>query len=268
MADKEPDPVLLEKHDGMGVITFNRPHKANALRLADYELYLERVNDCDRDDDVRVIIVTGAGEKYFTVGDDFTDYANPEVAKFRDLSPLERHNYVFPMNEVGRVLWNSDKPSIAAINGACMMPELIWWCDLRIMAEGASILERNIHIGVTPGCGGTQLMTRLVGRARALELLLLGEPIGAEDALRLGVVNKVVPLAELMPAAEEWAKKIMRASPTAAALARFAVNASQDVPLEWGMQLEKFASYSSELTGDIWKMADEFMKAKAEKKSS
>ncbi len=256
------DGVILEKRESVAVITFHRPHKANALRFGDYERYAEAVEECDEDDDVRVIIVTGAGDKYFTVGDDYTDYDSPDTARFRAMNAYERQRYTDPVNAAGRRLWNSPKVSIAAINGACLMPDLIWWMDFRIMAEGAVIAENQVRLGVAPSGGGTQLLSRTVGRSKALEVLLLGESVSADEALRLGLVNAVVPPAELMATAERWAKRIVDSPAAAVAMTKLAVGASQDTSLEWGMRLEKFGSYVSELTGDVWKRTEEFVKRK------
>lgn len=262
MTDTSVATILLEKRDGLGIITINRPEKANAMRFAEYELYAERVRDCDESSDVQVIVITGAGEKYFTVGDDYTDYTGEKIMRLREMDAVERHRHEYPNVEAGLRLWRSPKPSIAAINGACLMPEFIWWTDLRIMAEHATIAENHVLVGVTPSVGGTQLLPRLVGRARALQVLLLGQPIAADEALRLGLVNAVVPLDELMPTAQLWAARMMKATPAAIAMTKLAVNAAQDTPLEWGMHLEKFGSYSSELCADIWKRTEDFIKAK------
>lgn len=262
MTASSEETVLLEKRDGLGIVTINRPKKANAMRLADYDAFTDRVRECDESSDVRVIIITGAGEKYFTVGDDYTDYTGDEIMRMREMNAFERHRHEYPNVEAGLRLWRSAKPSIAAINGACLMPEFIWWTDLRIMAEHATIAENQVLIGVTPSVGGTQLLPRLVGRSRALEILLLGERITAAEALQLGLVNAVVPLDELMPMAESWAARLMKSTPAAIAMTKLAVNAAQDAPLEWGMHVEKFASYTSELSADIWKRTEDFIKAK------
>lgn len=257
--------VALEQRDGLAVVTFNRPHKANAMRLADYQRFAELMRQCDADPDVRVIVITGAGEKYFTVGDDYTDYDSEHMASFRGMNAYERTRHLDPVNEAGRILWNSPKVSIAAVNGACMMPDIVWWTDLRIMAEGAVLTENQVRLGVAPSCGGTQILPRLAGRTKALEVLLLGEPLTAEEALRVGAVNAVVPLADLMPTAERWAKRIMESPEAAVAMTKLAVNAAQDMPLEWGTRIERFGSYVSELTSDIWSKTAEFVQHKGGK---
>jgi enoyl-CoA hydratase/carnithine racemase len=256
------DGVTLALDGSVAVITFDRPEKANALRLADYERYLELVKHCEQDPQVRVVIVTGAGDKYFTVGDDYTDYDSEHMAEFRARNAYERMAHLDPVSAAGRILWNSPKISIAAVNGACMMPDILWWSDLRIMADTATLNEHQVGLGVAPSCGGTQLLPRLAGRAKALEVLLLGAPLTAQEALRHGVVNAVVPLAELMPTARQWAERIVASPEAAVAMTKLSVNASQDLPLEWGARLERFGSYVSELTSDIWERTAEFVKAK------
>lgn len=255
----ELDAITLDRKDGIGVIRINRPEKANSLRYRDYELLRDRIREVDEDDEVRVIVLTAAGDKHFTVGDDWTDYASPEVSRFRDMPVLERHRLEFPLIDAGRRLWNSTKPSIAAINGACVLPEILWWCDFRVMAEHATIVERNVRVGISAGCGGTQLVVRLFGRATAMRVMLVGEPIDATEAFRLGLVHEVVPKGQVLGAAERLAGSLLESPATAVAMTKLSVNAAQEASLEWGMQVEKMGSYLSELTGDIWKVAESFM---------
>ncbi len=259
------DAVLLERRDGMGIVTFNRPNKANAMRLSDYEHYAELILECLADPDIRVIVITGAGDKYFTVGDDYTDYDSEHMAAFRGMNAYERARHLDPVNATGRALWDSPKVSIAAVNGACMMPDLLWWTDLRIMAETAVLAENQVRLGVSPSGGGTQILPRLTGRAKALEILLLGEPLSATQALQIGAVNAVVPLPDLMPTVERWARRIMESPEAAVAMTKMSVNASHDMPVEWGTRIERFGSYVSELTSDVWAKTAELVRQKGGK---
>lgn len=248
--------------DGIAVITINRPQKANSLRISDYYLLADRVREAIADEAARAIVLTAAGDKYFTVGDDFSDYGSEETKRFTELSILGRRTTEFPVVQAGKLLWNAPKPVIAAINGSTMLPELLWWCDFRIMAEHATIVERNVRVGVAPGCGGTQLTTRLFGRAVALRLAMLGEPLTAAEAYRLGVVNEVVPTGRALDAALDWGRRMLAAPATALAMAKLSVNAAQEMSLDQGLQMEAMSSYLSELTGDVFKVAESFMKDK------
>jgi enoyl-CoA hydratase len=197
-----------------------------------------------KDPAIRAAILTGAGEKAFVAGADISEVAA--------LSPVEMREFARRGQQVFRMLETSSKPSVAAINGYALGGgmELAMACTVRFAAENARLGQPEVKLGLIPGYGGTQRLPRLVGRGRALELLLAAEPVTAAEAYRIGLVNAVVPQAELLHYCRAWLGKVLAHAPVALALVLEAVDAGLDIGLEEGLRLEAAAFGISAATED------------------
>ncbi len=224
--------LLIEKRNRIALVTINRPDKLNALNaLAKSELKAA-FEAIQGDREIDVVVVTGSGEKAFVAGTDIKELTQLDVQSGKSFS--EGGQSVLNMIE------NLGKPVIAAVNGYALGggTELALACHIRIASENAKFGQPEVNLGIIPGYGGTQRLARLVGNGRALELILSGDQIDAQEALRIGLVNKVVPLAELMKCAEALAVKIAGKGQIAVRLAMQAVNATNELPLSAGQALE------------------------------
>jgi len=224
--------VRVENREGVLVMTVDRPKVLNALNAQTVE-EIGRVFAAAREDEsVRAVIVTGSGEKAFVAGADINELAQNNPISGKETS--ERGQFIFSQIE------RFPRPVIAAINGFALGGgcELALACHIRIASEKAQIGLPEVSLGIIPGYGGTQRMARLLGKAKALELVCTGERIPAAEAERIGLVNKVVPHEELMSAATELAKKIMSRSPVAVRAAIEAINVGSEMPFEEGQFLE------------------------------
>jgi enoyl-CoA hydratase len=210
--------LLLERSGGVAIITVNRPKVLNALNTATLDELRRTILALKADDDVRAIILTGAGEKSFVAGADINELAVQ--------SPTSGREHAIRGQHVLDLIEHLGKPVIAAVNGYALGGgcELAMACTIRLAAEGARLGQPEINVGIIPGYAGTQRLARLVGRGRALEILLTGEPIGASEAYRLGLVNRVVPAAELMTEARKLAELLAAKAPIAVRYVIDAVN--------------------------------------------
>ena len=226
------DNVKTENRDGILVITIDRPKVLNALNAQTVAEIGEAFEAARNDDSVRCVILTGAGEKAFVAGADINELAtmNPITGK----AVAERGQRIF--NAIERF----PKAVIAAVNGFALGGgcELALACHIRIASEKAQLGLPEVSLGIIPGYGGTQRMARLLGKGKALELILTGDRITAVDAERIGLVNKVVPADQLMSAAEELARKIMSRGPLAVRCAIEAVMSGSEMPFAEGQTLE------------------------------
>ena len=224
--------LLYDKRDGVAFITINRPRVLNALNRRTLEELDACLRDFHADDAVRATVLTGAGEKSFVAGADINELAV--------LSPVAGRDYgLFGQSVLDRIE-RGGKPVIAAINGFALGGgcELAMACHLRLASENAKFGQPEVKLGLIPGYGGTQRLSRLVGKGRALQHVLIGDPISAEEAYRIGLVNAVVSAAELLPTAEAWAKKIAANAPLAIRFAIEAVNHGLEMTLPEGLYLE------------------------------
>jgi enoyl-CoA hydratase len=226
--------ILYELKNNIGYITLNRPQFLNSFNKKSIDQLVDILTLWKDADNCRVIIITGAGDKAFSAGADVNTFIE-EVAK-----PLGGREW----SRYGQVAFNIfdrlGKPSIAAINGLAIGGgfELALVCTFRIASQKAKFGFSEISLGFLPGWGGTSRITKLIGKSKAAEIVLTGEFIDAEEALRIGIVNKVVAPEELIPASEALAHKIIRNSPIAVKVALEAIHYAQYQPLEEALILE------------------------------
>ena len=224
--------VLYEVDGSTAWITLNRPEKRNAqsdeLRT-EMSLALERAG---LDPDVHVVVITGAGDQAFSAGADIDEFPTRQLVDGVANKARRRPH------ETIRVL---PKPVVAMVNGLALGGgcELVLAADLAIAADTAQFGQPEIRVGVIPGCGGTQVLPRLMGETRAKEFIFTGRMMDAEEALSYGIVNKVVPAVELRAATEKLVSDLLRNSPAILKIAKMAVNKSLDLPLTVGMDYER-----------------------------
>lgn len=223
--------IKLEKRDAVAVLTINRPDKLNSLNSQVHTEGVAALDELKTDESVRVLVITGAGEKSFIAGAD--------ISEFADQTPVTERNLFY-----GRSLFNSldsfPKPVIAMINGFCLGGgnELAMACDLRTASDKARFGQPEINLGIIPGGGGTQRLTKLIGETKAMELILTGDMIDAQAALNFGLVNYIYPLDELETKTIELANKIAEKSPIALQLAKEAVKLASRSNLDEGLRRE------------------------------
>jgi enoyl-CoA hydratase len=224
--------LLVERDGPVAIVTINRPKVLNALSALTLDELRRSVLELKHDASVRVVIITGAGDKAFVAGADINEIAAQTATGGRDLALRGQH--------VLDLIENMGKPVIAAINGYALGGgcELAMACTLRIAADTARLGQPEINLGLIPGYAGTQRLPRLVGAGRALELLLTGDPISAEEAHRIGLVNRVVPAASLMTETRTLAATLATKPPIAVRYIIDAVHKGLQMPLAEGQVLE------------------------------
>jgi enoyl-CoA hydratase len=229
---------------GIALLTVNRPEKLNALSSAVIGELGEAFDRVATDPAVRAVIVTGAGEKAFVAGADISELAA--------LSAYEARGFSQRGQEVFRALETCGKPSVAAVNGFALGGglELAMACTVRFASENAKLGQPEVKLGIIPGYGGTQRLPRLVGRGRALELLLSGDPIPAAEAHRIGLVNAVTTQAELQDFSRAWLAKVLANGPLALGLVMEAVDTGLGCALDEGLRFEASAFAVSSATED------------------
>ncbi|MEH7113230.1 enoyl-CoA hydratase-related protein [Neobacillus niacini] len=229
----EFDNILVKEEMEIGFIIINRPELRNALNLETL-LEIEQALDHLRiNQEIRVVIFTGAGEKSFAAGADISQLNKRTMIEA--LGPNMTATY--------RKIEEFEKPTIAAINGFALGGglELALACDIRIASYNAKVGLPEVGLGIIPGAGGTQRLTRIVGKGKAMDLILTGDIITAEEAERIGLISKAVPLDELMEKVKEYANRISLKGPLALRLAKAAVNHGADIGMETALYLEKLS---------------------------
>jgi enoyl-CoA hydratase len=224
--------LLYEKRDRIGFITFNRPKVLNALNRKTMEELRDILITAREDDEVRVLILAGTGEKSFVAGADIGELAVQTPVSGKETAAFGQG--------VLQLLETIGKPSIAAINGFALGGgcEVALACSMRLASKTAKLGQPEVKLGIMTGYGGSQRLARLCGKGVALELCLTGEMISAEEALRIGLVNHVYEPADLLPAAEALAKKIIANAPLSVKFTMEAIERGTEMPLAEGQYLE------------------------------
>jgi enoyl-CoA hydratase len=226
------DNVRTENKDGILIITIDRPKVLNALNAQTVGEIGEAFEAARHDASVKCVILTGGGEKAFVAGADINELAQ--------MTPISGKATAEKGQRVLRAIERFPKPVIAAVNGFALGGgcELALACHIRVASENAKLGLPEVTLGIIPGYGGTQRMARLLGKGKALELILTGDRIGAEEAERIGLVNRVVPADQLMATCEEMARKIATRGPLAVSAAIEAVMSGSDMSFDEGQVLE------------------------------
>ena len=216
--------LLLERDGGVAILTINRPKVLNALNSQTLDELRRAILELKADESVRALVLTGAGEKSFIAGADINELATQ--------SPVSGREHAMTGQHVLDLIEHMGKPVIAAINGFSLGGgcELAMACTIRIAADTAKLGQPEINLGLLPGYAGTQRLTRIVGRGRALELLLTGDQITAQEAHRLGLVNRVVPAADLLAEAKKLAATLAAKAPIAIRYILEAVHKGVEMP--------------------------------------
>ncbi len=231
-----PDPVLFEARDNIAVLTLNRPEKLNALSYTVNDRLMQLLDRVERDDRLRAVVLTGAGDRAFSAGADIHEFSE----SIREGTEIAVRDFVRRGQNMTARMEAFGKPIIAAVNGiafggGCEITEAV---HLAVASEKAVFAKPEINIGIPPTFGGTQRLPRLAGRKRALELLLTGDPFSPEKAYEMGLVNRVVPHDDLMPATFALASRILRHSPIPAAGIITAVTRGLNMTIAEGLQME------------------------------
>jgi enoyl-CoA hydratase len=224
--------ILLEKKNSIAYVTVNRPKVLNALNMATMEELRAAFHDIKNDEAIRVVILTGSGEKAFVAGADIGELAQQDAVSAK--------TYAHRGQNVLNLIENLGKPVIACINGFALGGgcELALACTMRIASDNAKLGQPEVKLGIIPGYGGSQRLPRLVGKGLAMQMVLAGEVITAQEAHRIGLVNEVTAAADLIPRAEAIAAKIIANAPLAVQYALEAVNKGMEMTLAEGLFLE------------------------------
>jgi enoyl-CoA hydratase len=236
--------LLTELEDGILTITINRPQVLNALNTETLSELRMAIKEAGETEEVKAVIITGAGEKSFVAGAD--------IAQMRDLEVLEGRTMTILGQDVFTEIENLDKPVIAAVNGYALGGgcELAMACDIRIASEKARFGQPEVNLGIIPGYGGTQRLPRLIGKGRAKYYIFTGEMMTAQEAFNFGLVDKIVAPEDLMTKAREVAKTIMAKAPIAVMMAKRAINRGLDMDLASGIAYETEAYTTTFATWD------------------
>ena len=224
--------LLTKKGEGIGWVTIHRPDKLNAMNVETIEELRAAFREFGENPEVKAVILTGAGEKAFIAGADIKEFVHLDAEKGRE--------YASRGQALTATIEDFAKPVIAAINGYALGggTEFALACHIRLASENAKLGQPEVKLGIIPGYGGTQRLARLVGKGKAMEMILSGRIITAAEAQDIGLVNKVVPAAELLSAAEAMAKEIIANAPLALAYSIEAINHGLDRSLAEGLKLE------------------------------
>lgn len=224
--------IILKKDGAIGILSINRQNALNALNTEVLSEISKAVDELIRDEEVNVFIVTGEGRAFV---------AGADILEMKDLNSEQARKFAQAGLDVFRKIELCEKPSIAAVNGYALGGglELAMSCDIRIASNYAKFGQPEVGLGITPGFGGTNRLQRLVGIAKAKELIFTADVIGAEEALSIGLVNKVVKAEDLMNEAMRMANKIVQNAQPAVRYSKVAINRSAEVDIETGMEIEK-----------------------------
>jgi enoyl-CoA hydratase len=232
MSPMEYQLIIYEKKGNAAIITINRPKLMNALNTLVATEMRDAMADAEADENVRVVVITGAGDRSFCAGAD--------IGELAVLSGVQARDFSLKAQLLTTLIEGIRKPVVAKINGLCLGGgnEVAMSCDFRIASDKAMFGQPEINLGILPGMGGTQRLTRLIGKTKAIEMNMLGEMISAAEAYRLGLVNKVVPAAELDKAVDEVVEKLASKGPIALGLVKLAVNNGRDMDINRALYYE------------------------------
>jgi enoyl-CoA hydratase len=224
--------ILVDKREGIGYVTVNRPKVLNALSIKTVMELMDAFESLGKDDDVAAVILTGSGEKSFVAGAD--------IPEFMELNPDGARDYAVRGQKLLLAIERLGKPVIAAVNGFALGGgcEIAMACTMRVASENAKLGQPEVTLGLIPGYGGTQRLPRLVGKGTAYEMILTGDPIDAATAEKIGLVNRVVPQAQLIEECEKIAKRIAKRAPLAVKYCLEAVDRGLNMSLGDGLALE------------------------------
>lgn len=224
--------IIYEKSEGVATITINRPDALNAFNADVVNEVIQALEDVRADENVRVVVLTGAGEKAFSAGADIKAMKGMNALKARELSQMGE--------KLCSTIENLEKPVIAAINGYALGGglEVAMACDLRIASENAKMGQTEINIGLIPGWGGTQRLTRLIGMTKAKELIFTGKMIDAKTAEQLGLVNMVVSQDKFREVVRQFALELAQKAPVALKVAKALINKGSEINLDAAIALE------------------------------
>ena len=227
------DLLQIKINKGWGVIKINRPKALNALNRKVLEELNKSIKELNKKNEIKAIVITGKGKKAFVAGAD--------IAAMKSMNSFEAEDFAKLGQDTFSLIENCPKPIIAAINGFALGGgcELAMACDLRIAADNAKFGQPEITLGIIPGFSGTQRMPKLIGEAKAKELIFTGENINADEAVKLGLINKKVSQEELMEEVKNLVKKIIDKSPLIMKLAKESINVGMHMDIEKGSDLEK-----------------------------
>lgn len=225
--------ILVEKEEQIGLIKINRPEVRNALDAQTLSEISHALEVLENDESVGVIVLTGNGEKSFAAGAD--------IKQLREKAPSDA--LIPGMSGVYRQIENCTKATIAAVNGYALGGgcELAMACDIRIAADHAKFGLPELNLSIIPGAGGTQRLARIIGKGRALDMILTGEMLTAKQAEDIGLVSKAVPMKDLLPAVKAKAEKILAKGPFAVRMAKLVINRGFDTDMETALIIEKLA---------------------------
>lgn len=226
--------LQVEKDGEITLITINRPDKLNAMNLAVMDEFITVLDGLEKDSS-KVIIITGVGQKAFSAGAD--------IEYMSKIGSVEAEKYALRGHEVLNKIESIEKPVIAAINGYALGGgcELALACDIRFASSNAQLGQPEVTIGICPGWGGTQRLLRIIGPARAKDLIFTGRKIVAEEALSMGLINKIFPTENLIPESKKYAKNITKNSSFAIGKSKMLVNRGIDTNLDTGLKLEIYS---------------------------
>ena len=226
--------LRVEKEDQTALITINRPEKLNSMNLQVMDEFISVLDDLEKDQS-KVIIITGAGQKAFSAGAD--------IEYMSKIGSAEAEKYALRGHEVLNKIEKIEKPVIAAINGYALGGgcELGLARDIRFASPNAQLGQPEVTIGICPGWGGTQRLLRIIGPARAKDLIFTGRKIGAQESLDMGLINKIIPLENLITESKAYAKNISKNSSFAVGISKMLVNKGMDANLDTGLKLEIYS---------------------------
>lgn len=252
--------VAKDAEGHVATITINRPDRLNTLSPQVFEDLDRAIADLEHDDSIRCVTITGAGDRAFSAGADLTSFADATKA-FKVWRFSRRSEEVFHR------LANLSKPTVAAINGHCFGGglELALACDFRIAAKRANLGQTEVNLGLVPGAGGSQRLVRILGQAKAKELVLLGSRLTAEEAAAMGLVTKAVDNEAFPSEVRTFSEKLAKQAPVAVRLAKVLLNRSGDVPIDAALEMEAMAFGLVTSSEDLFEGLQAFMEKRTPK---